>query len=77
MGRHRVDWNPPPKRLFPHVDSQWLAEAPPACDRCGNPWQRVDEGYRCVICSRRWRAADCLRAQRIGEPAPRVDKERE
>jgi hypothetical protein len=58
MRRKRIE----EKFLF--ADGETLAEAPPACTTagCGGPWHEVDEGYGCVLCGRRWRAAACLRA---------------
>lgn len=47
---------------FPFADGETLADAPPHCLRCGGPFHEVDEGYGCVLCGRRWRAAESLRA---------------
>ena len=49
---------------FEYADGEYLDEAPPLCPRCGNVWFQCDEGLRCVICGKRWRAAACLRRLR-------------
>jgi len=66
---NRGNWTDPPTRppQFPHADSQRLVDAPDRCPRCQGPWHRVDEGYACVTCGKRWRVAECLAAS-LGRP---------
>jgi hypothetical protein len=65
-----------PPMEFPHVDSKYLAQAPPRCPRagCGGLWREVEEGFVCRSCGRRWRAGDCL-LKMVGKALAHMDRE--
>lgn len=62
MPRRKDNWLGalPPGR-FPYANSETLEEAPPVCPKCRGRWRPVEEGYSCMICGTRWRAAALLR----------------
>lgn len=49
-----------PPAVFPHAQSQTLAEAPARCRRCGGPWRLVADGYACQTCPGHWHVGEKL-----------------